>query len=182
MATDLQVRKINNSFQHIDVDNSGYAALEDMQGLGARLLTGLGVSPASERGRAVLDSFDTFWDGLLAVADENKDGRLSRDEFERSMIVNFVDGDRFDALFEPAARAVVTALDLDGDGQVDQQEFKVFQDAFGRTEAHAATAFAKLDRDGDGQLTVTELLTATREYYTSADPDAVGNFLFGEPC
>lgn len=181
MATDLQLRKISNSFRHIDVDNSGSAALEDMQGLGARLLTGLGISPASDRGRAVLDSFDTFWDGLLTVADDN-DGRLSRDEFERSMVVNFVDGDRFDTLFEPAARAVVTALDLDGDGQVDRQEFQVFQDAFGRSETHCATAFGKLDRDGDGQLTVGELLAATREYYTSADPDAVGNFLFGEPC
>lgn len=113
---------------------------------------------------------------------ENNDGRLSRDEFERSMVTNFVDGDRFDTLFEPAARAVVRALDLDGDGQVDRQEFKVFQDAFGRSETHCATAFGKLDRDGDGQLTVGELPAATREYYTSADPDAVGNFLFGEPC
>jgi len=36
------------------------------------------------------------------------------------------------------------------------------------------------DVDGDGYLSVDELLVAVREYYTGDDEDAPGNLLFGE--
>ncbi|MGW7327957.1 hypothetical protein ACWGIU_04945 [Streptomyces sp. NPDC054840] len=48
--------------------------------------------------------------------------------------------------------------------------------------ADTEALFRRIDADGDGDgcLTVDELLDAVREYYTGTDEDAPGNLLFGE--
>jgi Ca2+-binding EF-hand superfamily protein len=52
-------------------------------------------------------------------------------------------------------------------------------EAFGQSEQDCEHAFAALDLDGDGVLSREELLRAARDYYTSDDPSAIGNLLFG---
>jgi Ca2+-binding EF-hand superfamily protein len=180
MATDLQTRKIDASFRHIDADGNGYIERDDLLGLGARLLAGFGLSPASETGNTVVERFDALWRTLVETADADRDGRISPREYRASMIGSFVDGDRFDTVFHPAIKAVVDIIDSDSDGLIDREEFRLFHEAFGRSDEDVEIAFARLDRDGDGRLTDHELLSAARDYYTSADPSAVGNALFGE--
>ncbi|MFC9295666.1 hypothetical protein ACFTWH_15175 [Streptomyces sp. NPDC057011] len=40
-------------------------------------------------------------------------------------------------------------------------------------------AFSELDRNGDEVLSREEISTAVLEYFTSEEPDAPGNWLFG---
>jgi hypothetical protein len=49
----------------------------------------------------------------------------------------------------------------------------------GSAVPNSEAAFAALDLNADGALSVEELVQATREYYTSPDPSALGNNLFG---
>jgi Ca2+-binding EF-hand superfamily protein len=51
--------------------------------------------------------------------------------------------------------------------------------AFGTPSEDVEAAFDRLDLDQDGNISVTELVEAARQYYTSTDPDAAGNWLFG---
>ncbi|MFD6877298.1 MULTISPECIES: hypothetical protein [unclassified Streptomyces] len=51
--------------------------------------------------------------------------------------------------------------------------------SLGASPADLKVAFAKLDTDGDGTLGREEIRRATEEYYTSEDPTAPGNWLFG---
>ena len=53
------------------------------------------------------------------------------------------------------------------------------QAAFGTRPDDADTSFVLLDHDHNGALSVDELVTAAHEYYTSADPKAPGNSLYG---
>lgn len=179
MATDLQVFKIDRSFSYIDADGNGVITRDDLQGLGARLLTGFGISPAGEQGRRVADSFDRLWDTLAEAADLNHDGSITPDEYRSSVVSSFIDGDRFEPIFRPAIDAVLAVADTDDDGLVQPQEFLLVHEAFGRSEQDSSYAFAALDRDGDGALGRDELLHAVRDYYTSADPNAIGNVMFG---
>jgi Ca2+-binding EF-hand superfamily protein len=179
MATDLQVLKIDRSFTYIDADGNGAITREDLQGLGARLLVGFGVSPAGPQGRRVADSFDRLWDTLADTADLDRDGRITPDEYRSSVVSSFVDGDRFEPVFRPAIEAVLAVADADGDGRVQPQEFLLVHEAFGRSEQDCEYAFAALDLNGDGELGTDELLHAVRDYYTSADPNAIGNLMFG---
>jgi Ca2+-binding EF-hand superfamily protein len=179
MATDLQVLKIDRSFEYIDVDGNGAITRDDLQGLGDRLLAGFGISPAGASGRRVADTFDTLWDTLSGSADLDHDGRITPDEYRSSVIASFIDGDRFEPVFRPAIEAVLAVADTDGDGLIQPQEFDLVHEAFGRSGQDSKAAFAALDLDGDGALGREELLRATRDYYTSADPSAIGNLLFG---
>lgn len=91
----------------------------------------------------------------------------------------FVEGDRFDAVFGPAAEAAARLCDADGDGTVGPDDLWVMMAAFGTSRENVAAAFERLDGDGDGMVSVGELVEATRQFYTSTDPDVAGNWLFG---
>ncbi|BAY49440.1 calcium-binding EF-hand-containing protein [Scytonema sp. HK-05] len=84
-------------------------------------------------------------------------------------------------IFGLLAQALFSICDRDNDGSLEQSEFAKFHEAFGCTPANSQLAFKHLDADGDGTLTVEELLNAWHEYYTSNDPQARGNWLYGDP-
>ncbi|WP_030419149.1 EF-hand domain-containing protein [Streptomyces sp. SCSIO 75703] len=179
-GTDLLHHKIDLCFRHFDTDDNGVIDREDLLTLGAHLLSRFGEPVTSPKGTALMDGMARFWDALVAVADENGDGVLSREEYRACMTGAFVTSpDGFETSFRPLAEAVVTLLDTDGDGEVDEGEFRAWQEVFRTAPEDRAAAFQRLDTDGSGSLTVDELLTAVREFYVSPDAGAAGNWLYG---
>jgi Ca2+-binding EF-hand superfamily protein len=71
-------------------------------------------------------------------------------------------------------------FDRDHDGRINLDDWQLFFRTTGVAEEHFATAFDKLDRDGNGYLTIDEIAAAGREFYGSDDPDAPGNWLYGD--
>ncbi|NJQ00461.1 EF-hand domain-containing protein [Streptomyces zingiberis] len=179
-GTPLLHRKIDVCFGHFDTDDNGSVDREDLLTLGAQLLSKFGEPVTSPKGIALMDGMARFWDALVAVSDQDGDQRLSRDEYRSAMTGAFVeDPGNFDTAFRPLAEAVCALLDTDGDGAVDEREFEAWQDVFRTAPGDRAEAFRRLDADGDGKLSVGELLAAVREYYLSPDADATGNWLYG---
>lgn len=177
--TDVQVRRIDRSFAHMDVDGNGYLERSDLQALGSRLILGFGEGPGSVKGRDVLDSFDGIWDMLIKEMDTDRDGRLSPQEYRQGMDRTFIDGPHYDRVFQPAVEAAMRLCDTDGDGVLSREEFARFHAAFGHGAADSRVAFDALDRDGGGTLDVDELVLAFREFYTGSDDQAPGAKLFG---
>ncbi|WP_327086153.1 EF-hand domain-containing protein [Nonomuraea sp. NBC_01738] len=175
MAIDLRNHKLDRAFDHIDVSGGGEIEREDLLGLGARILVGFGESPTSATGSRLVDGFDGIWTELAPASD----ARISREEFHAAMVSAFVEGDRFDPVFRPAVEAVAALCDTDRDGQVGPGEFRVMLNAFGTAYDDVDEAFDRLDQNGDGSLSVDELVEAARQYYTGDDPHARGNWLFG---
>lgn len=179
MTTELQNRKLDRAFGHIDIDNDGYIERDDVLGLGARILVGFGEAPTSAKGKAVIDHYDTLWETIVARIDSDRDARISREEYRSGMAAAFIHGPDFDHVFRPAAQAVATLCDTDDDGVVGADEFQTLQSAFGTSTADAQAAFNKLDTNGSGTLTVDELIEAAREFFLGDDPSSRGNWLFG---
>ncbi|MGI8329138.1 EF-hand domain-containing protein [Actinomadura scrupuli] len=177
MAMRVLDRKLERAFAQLDVDGDGRIERDDVLCLGSRLLVGLGEPPTTTKGRRVLDHLDAFWNAL--VQETGSGGKISAAEFHAGMTAAFIDGDRFEQVFRPAAQAVAALCDTDGDGSIGPGGFRAMQQAFGTSAEDADAAFERLDRDGSQTLTVDELVEAAREFYTGDDPEAAGNWLFG---
>ncbi|MGX2993206.1 EF-hand domain-containing protein [Streptomyces sp. JNUCC 64] len=182
MGTDRErvlANKIDWSYLHIDFDRNGLIERQDLLGLAAQLLLTFAEPSSTPRGQSLMDAFDRFWDTLSDHCDIDRDGRITPAEYRNGMLAAFVDGDLFDAVFHPAAAALAIVADTDGDGAIDRAEFQAMETVLGVPETESGTAFDRLDVNADGALDVPEYLTAVREYYTSTDPDAPGNWLYG---
>ncbi len=179
MTTELQILKLDRAFDQLDVSNNGQLERDDLVGLGSRMILGFGQSPTSVKGKEVLDGFDTFWERLAADAGVERDEALSPAEFRAAMIAAYIEGNAFDVSFRPIAHAVARLTDTDNDGRLGASEFRTMQLAFGTSAADSDAAFAALDHSGHGHISIDDLVQAAREFYTSPDPHARGNLLFG---
>lgn len=180
MANIIQQRKLDKAFHHLDVDRNGYVEAKDLTALGVRLLANFGVGYDDPRARKIADGFSTFWVALAAALDADGDHRLSPQEYRDGMLAGFGGpGSAFDDHFRPGALAVLELADTDGDGYLGPEEFAVMQNAFGTTREESDFAFAALDRDADGRLSLDELIIAVREFYLGADESAAGTWFFG---
>ncbi|WP_327093314.1 EF-hand domain-containing protein [Nonomuraea sp. NBC_01738] len=178
---DLLNRKFDVCFGHGDVNGDGILERADCVALGARLVAYLDEPFDSPKALALFETFGRFWARLIDEFDDDGSGGLSPEEFRQGMRGAWVeDGGGFEAAFRPAAAALWQLCDKDGDGMVGAREFARFHTAFGTSAHNSRVSFEKLDRDGDGNLSVEELIDAWREYYTSADPDSPGNWLYGD--
>ncbi|GAU71069.1 hypothetical protein SSP35_26_00410 [Streptomyces sp. NBRC 110611] len=173
-------QKIDVCFGHIDADRNGTVDREDLFTLGARLLAEFGESATSPKGTLLMNGMVTFWTAIASAADADGDGRLTPEEYRTGMKGAFItSAEGFSQAFRPMLEAVCKLLDTDGDGEVDEKEFQAWQRVFRTAEEDRAAAFQALDADGSGKLSVGELLDAMHQYYTSTDPNAPGNVLYG---
>ncbi|MFJ2029165.1 EF-hand domain-containing protein [Streptosporangium sp. NPDC087985] len=179
MGTELLHHKLGRAFAQMDVDGKGKIKRDDLLGLGARILIGFGESPTSPTGSRLVHGFESLWQTLSAEIGADGDGSISPQEFQAGMISAFGDGDRSDPVLRSVAEAIGALCDADGDGAVGPAEFRVMLTAFGTAHDDVDAAFDRLDRDHDGSIPVGELIEAVRQYYTSTDPNATGNWLFG---
>ncbi|MCP2327164.1 Ca2+-binding EF-hand superfamily protein [Hamadaea flava] len=180
MSTTLLDLKLDRAFGHLDVNANGHIEHDDVVALVARLVAGFRETPASPKSKAVADGFEEFWQSLLVAVDADGDRRLTPEEWNTGMVRAFVDADSgFDRHFRPAVEAVLRLADADDDEKLGIDEFQTMQKAFGTRPADAQEAFDHLDADGDGALTVEELITAARRYYTGQG-GAAGDWLFGK--
>jgi Ca2+-binding EF-hand superfamily protein len=177
--TSLQDLKLNRAFAHLDVDGDGQVEREDVLALGARLLIGFGEAPTSTKGRDLLATLEGMWDSLLDELDVGREGRLTTDDFRDGMAGAFVHGGDYAPVLGAALDAIARLCDTDDDGRIGLDELRTLHDAFGLDEGAAIVAMARLDLDGSGRITTAELAEAAREFYTSDDPEALGNWLFG---
>lgn len=177
--SELQDRKLNRAFEHLDMDRDGVIERDDLLGLAARFLLGFGEPPTSLRGKALLDNFDQLWAALVSRLDLDGDSRISREEFRRGMTTAFIEGPDYESAFRPAVQAAARLCDADCDGMIDPSEFRTMHTAYGTPENDISMAFSAIDTDEDGMVTVTELVHAAREFYIGDDPRAGGTWLFG---
>ncbi|MFJ1767931.1 EF-hand domain-containing protein [Amycolatopsis sp. NPDC088138] len=178
MAQELLERKWSNFFRHFDTDGNGFIEHGDFVQRGTQVAVAFGYPAETSAAKAVKSGFQSVWDSLVANLDTDGDGRVSHAEFTGGMAV-FADEDRYQELFQPAIDALLAMGDADGDGRLSRDEWKRIQVGYGTAETDAEYTFGLLDVDGNGYLTRDEISAATLQYFTSADPAAPGNNLYG---
>lgn len=135
-----------------------------------------GESPDSPPVQAFDEELGNIWDQLAAVADTDRDGRISLDEWRAA-------GEGVTAALREADAAGATSpldvwvnllfrvIDANGDGRISMQEYADWLEALGLLEGtDLETAFAGFDLNHDGTLSEDEFRATYHQYWTNFDP------------
>ncbi|MFI0451547.1 EF-hand domain-containing protein [Actinomadura sp. 6N118] len=178
MTTDLLSRKIGRHFDRIDVNGDGRIDQGDFALIVSLMREEFPEPSAEPKLNALNTAYQGLWERIRRDMDIDSDGTVSREEY-----VKYLQSDRkssYRAAIQPVAKAIIDLADIDGDGMLDDRELAKVHRALNMDAKDHQAAMAKLDLDGDGRVSEAELVQALEEFFTSEDPEAGGNFLFGE--
>ncbi|MFJ3584662.1 EF-hand domain-containing protein [Streptomyces sp. NPDC090127] len=171
LDSDVYGRKLAARFATFDLDHDGTITVGDLEAMARRILERYELSEASAKGKALMAGARHYFAGLAEAADTDDDGVLTREEFigaAGSRLRGNPDG--FTDVIRPWAEAVVAVADVDGDGRVDLAEWTRMLRAMGATEAGAPVQARRVDTDGDGAVSVDEVVASAVSFYISDEP------------
>ncbi|WP_338598598.1 EF-hand domain-containing protein [Saccharopolyspora sp. SCSIO 74807] len=167
MSTALATERLRKRFAKWDIDGSGSLERADLEKEGEKIAQAFGKSPTSPEGQAMRSAFTTMFGYLADNAGVGADGALTEDDFVRvAQKMMFEDGETaFDGVLGPVVRGIVGLCDKNADGQINGAEFASWLTAVGVDRSQASGTFAQVDANGNGELSVDELLAAVRDFH-----------------
>ena len=179
MLTDFQKQKLPKLFSVHDLNRDGRIDRSDFEEYAKRIASSRGWGPGSTEASDLRGRFLAFWGGLGEVGAQHGRSSVTMDDWLEYWDEILGTPGMYDRLATPIARMVFTILDRDGDGSVTADEYAAIYDAAGADRRQASSAFARMDGDQDGRLSVDEIMTLLDQFFRSEDPEAPGNALFG---
>ncbi|GAA4011369.1 hypothetical protein GCM10022247_37200 [Allokutzneria multivorans] len=171
--------KLRRMFDILDADRDGHLTAEDMPALADALAVPFAAVP--DKMRDLRAALSNIWDAHLSQMAEESGGRLSPAGYERGVRVAIAeDGESLVEALNDTVVAWFALFDTDDDGLISREEYVQIGGPLGGVSVEEmGQAFDRLDHDGDGELSIEEIRTAAAEYFTSDNPDADGNWLYG---
>lgn len=119
-----------------------------------------------------------IWDGLRKRADSNKDGQVSVEEWI-SMWNDYAQNPSAALKWQQLyAQFMFQLEDASADGTIDSDEFTTVCSSYGIDAQECKVAFTKMAK-GKNSVSWEEFQELWKEYFSTEDPNAPGNFIFG---
>ncbi|MFE6765280.1 MULTISPECIES: EF-hand domain-containing protein [unclassified Streptomyces] len=166
-------RKIAFRFAAFDQDGNGYIDRADFNAAAARLLTEFGTTARCDKGQALYNGAEAFWQGMAGIADVDGDQRVTREEFVGGAVKRLRDNpERFAEIARPFLRAALAvAAGPTGDGRAPVPAVERALKVLGASPDAAAFAAQSLDTDRDGGVVEEDAVAALAAYVTVIEPD-----------
>ena len=166
---DLKMLKTHKLFEAFDQNRDGQIDASDINMMAKKIAD----VQANGQFESIRNELAKFFDDLILSLDLNLDGAITADEFAdipadvyRDFLIDFF-------------RSVFEAFGISEDG-MNLEKYKQFRSVCGNSETGIEDCFAKIDLDGNGNVTPQELVELVRQYATSDDDNSPANWLFGE--
>jgi Ca2+-binding EF-hand superfamily protein len=177
MSADIVSQKLARLFKNFDIDGNGVIERPDFFRPAAWIAGRLGHHVSSETHLKLQAAYDNMWNHLVPL-DADKDGRITPEEWKAGW-TQMASGDNFDTTIGKSTAALFDCVDTDADGLVSAEEFANWLCGHGIDRASAIESFKRLDRKGAGSMSKADIKVGVKEFFTSQDPQAPGNWLHG---
>ncbi len=181
----VQVRKFTTLFEYYDRNHNQFLSLSDFLGFADIASEVFGWREQDPdvfetRLAALRQSCQDMFLRLIRLADTNHDGQVSLPEYLTYLQRQALECKNMGTAapwVRLASHQIKLLLDHDASGTINLNEYQQMLRVLG-SDADAASAFAKMDSDGDGRLTMADIEKLALEFITSDDPDSPGNLLY----
>lgn len=174
MVSDFRKKKFVHVFtSFFDTNKSGSIDKKDFDLASENISKVRGWKAGEAAHKMLQETLQKLWDGLQG-ADSNKDGEVSVHEWISVWDSYATKPAEWQNLY---AKFVFQLEDGSNDGAIDSEEFSNIYAAFGLDKAEAVAAFQKL---GKPSISWDDFQGLFKEYFTSDDVNAPGNFIFGK--
>ncbi|XP_049843019.1 calexcitin-2-like [Schistocerca gregaria] len=178
---DFRKKKLMYVFSvFFDVNRSGTIEKKDFEIAIEKICRTRGWAEGSADQQKTRNTLLQVWEGLQQRADANKDGQVSETEWVQ-MWEDFAKSG--DSVLEWQSRYrdfMFQHVDSSGDGTIDLDEFISVYTSYGISEEECRKAYSKFTNNQSVQVTPQVFEKLWREFFSSTDPEAPGNFIFGK--
>ncbi|MEU6129028.1 EF-hand domain-containing protein [Saccharopolyspora sp. NPDC047091] len=167
MSTAIANDRLRKRFAKWDLDGSGSLERNDFVQEAEKIARAFDTSAQSPQAQLLREAFTTMFDHLASRAGQAPTGSLSEEQFlqvAEGMVTPGGEAD-FDRVMRPVVQGIVGLCDKNDDGVIDAGEFASWLTAVGVDRSQAASAFVDIDTNGDGELSLEELLASVRDFH-----------------
>ena len=178
MLSPIQKRKLSYLFEIFDANHNGELEFEDFQYVGKNICAGLKIdSDFVDYDRIMRICKDMYAKAICKISPGLHDPiTLEKwlEYFSRSS-----DNAIVDEFVNLTVNYVFGAFDEDRDGNININEYANMFRVYGIDTTYSEKGFRQVDTDGNQEISKEELQDALTEFLTSPDPNARGNWIFG---
>lgn len=179
MVSDFRKKKLLHLFnKFFDRDGSGSVDKKDFEQAAENISKLRGWKQGDAKYKETLDALLKVWDGLQNVADANKDGEVTADEWVTMWEAYAKNPSSAYDWQNQYCKFIFQLEDASNDGAIDSEEFSTVYASFGLNKEEAVTAFQKMAK-GKANVSWPEFQELWKEYFVTEEPNAPGNFIFG---
>jgi Ca2+-binding EF-hand superfamily protein len=161
--------KAQQLFDTLDRTGNGTISADDFKTTADRIISTFGAV-GTPKAQTLQSTYQQVWCDLADKSDSDRNGEVTRQEFETVFADTGLSGSM--GPIEAAIQAEFDVADIDNDGVLSNDELARMLASVGVDSSEADEAARALDRDGDGQVSRQEYISAMREFYV--DPNLNG--------
>lgn len=179
MLTEVRRKKISYLFDILDANKNGLLQPDDFAAVAEKISNTLSFEDvATERLHLKLKSLRLY---VQLLTDMGKDDvSISKAEWlelfgSRTMI----DPKTAKKYIFRTAAYIFNLFDQNGDRVISKTEYLDMFRVYNIDLEYSELGFQKIDENSDGQITLSEMIIAFRDFLMSSNPEAAGNWIFG---
>ena len=179
MLSELQKKKLPKLFEMYDGDNSGFIDQADFDRFLKNFSQVRNWTPESPEYNSLQSKFKSRWNHMQEVVDTDSDNKISLDEWLVYIDNLLNDPQAYEAEVNGIVALVFSVFDVDGNEQLNLEEYQQFFQAHNQDKSNANETFKKLNLKDDEYISKKQHMELINQFFKSEDPDAPGNFLWG---
>ena len=181
MLSEIQQKKINHLFNVLDINKNGSLQLDDFVQVSEDIIEHLNVDRNSRAGQLILIRANRLFVQLLIDTGQPELSISLWDWmkfFEKE--VSAEKSGSLDSYIFRTTFHLFALFDLNDDNQISMEEYSNMWSIYRIPKESCDKSFRLLDHNNDLVISAEEMISGLNDFFTSSDPGAPGNFIFGE--